>query len=189
MAPRRSLADPVPREHHAQLHRLARQSSPWTTSWIRATAAWMAGRGACRVASPTQRRSRKQINYAFVNRGLSYESRGHEPQRAGELRHGRRAWTPRPGGRERPTTRPPPRRAGRDRERPHRHGHHASSDAPFGIQGGYIFNAVLQAGGTVRNYGFLVNNIGSIERRRRRSAIRSPLAWCRSRRSTRRSRR
>src|SRR6202022_1258977 len=27
---------------------------------------------------------------------------------------------------------------------------------------GYIFNAVLNAGGTVRNYGFLVNNIGSI---------------------------
>ena len=41
-------------------------------------------------------------------------------------------------------------------------GNHASSDAPFGIQGGYIFSAVLQAGGTVRNYGFLVNNIGSI---------------------------
>src|SRR5262249_28991484 len=34
--------------------------------------------------------------------------------------------------------------------------------APFGIQAGYIFNAVLNAGGTVRNYGFLVNNIGSI---------------------------
>ena len=41
-------------------------------------------------------------------------------------------------------------------------GNHASSDAPFGIQGGYIFDAVLKAGGTVRNYGFLVNNIGSI---------------------------
>src|SRR6185436_9125731 len=41
-------------------------------------------------------------------------------------------------------------------------GNHASTDAPFGIQGGYIFSAVLQAGGTVRNYGFLVNNIGSI---------------------------
>jgi hypothetical protein len=41
-------------------------------------------------------------------------------------------------------------------------GNHASSDAPFGIQNGYIFDAVLQAGGTVRNYGFLVNNIGSI---------------------------
>jgi len=41
-------------------------------------------------------------------------------------------------------------------------GNHASTDAPFGIQDGYIFDAVLQAGGTVRNYGFLVNNIGSI---------------------------
>src|ERR1019366_6345563 len=41
-------------------------------------------------------------------------------------------------------------------------GNHATSDAPYGVQGGYIFSAVLQAGGTVRNYGFLVNNIGSI---------------------------
>ncbi|MEI8030269.1 MAG: bifunctional YncE family protein/alkaline phosphatase family protein [Comamonadaceae bacterium] len=41
-------------------------------------------------------------------------------------------------------------------------GNHASADAPFGVQNGFIFNAVLQAGGTVRNYGFLVNNIGSI---------------------------
>jgi len=41
-------------------------------------------------------------------------------------------------------------------------GNHASTDAPFGIQGGYIFSAVRQAGGTVRNYGFLTNNIGSI---------------------------
>jgi hypothetical protein len=41
-------------------------------------------------------------------------------------------------------------------------GNHASSDAPFGIQNGYIFDAVRKAGGTVRNYGFLVNNIGAI---------------------------
>jgi hypothetical protein len=41
-------------------------------------------------------------------------------------------------------------------------GNHASSDAPFGAQEGYIFNAVLKAGKTVRNYGFLVNNIGRI---------------------------
>jgi hypothetical protein len=41
-------------------------------------------------------------------------------------------------------------------------GNHASSDSPFGQQQGYIFDAVLQAGGTVRDYGFLVNNIGSI---------------------------
>ncbi len=40
-------------------------------------------------------------------------------------------------------------------------GNHASADAPFGIQKGYIFNAVLNAGLTVRNYGFLVNNIGA----------------------------
>jgi len=39
---------------------------------------------------------------------------------------------------------------------------HASTDAPFGIEGGYIFSAALNAGKTVRNYGFLVNNIGSI---------------------------
>jgi hypothetical protein len=41
-------------------------------------------------------------------------------------------------------------------------GDHAASDAPFGAQEGYIFHAVLKAGGTVRNYGALVNNIGSI---------------------------
>src|SRR4029077_16800361 len=40
-------------------------------------------------------------------------------------------------------------------------GNHASSDAPFGLQNGYIFDAVMNAGGTVRHYGFLVNNIGS----------------------------
>ena len=39
---------------------------------------------------------------------------------------------------------------------------HASTDAPFGFEDGYIFNAVLAAGGTVRNYGLLVHNIGSI---------------------------
>jgi YVTN family beta-propeller protein len=41
-------------------------------------------------------------------------------------------------------------------------GDHASSDAPFGEQEGYIFDAVLRAGKTVRNYGALVNSFGSI---------------------------
>jgi len=36
----------------------------------------------------------------------------------------------------------------------------AGTDAPFGIQNGYIFDAVLKAGLTVRNYGFLTTNIG-----------------------------
>jgi hypothetical protein len=32
-------------------------------------------------------------------------------------------------------------------------GDHAATDGPTGYQQGYIFNAVLNAGGTVRNYG------------------------------------
>jgi len=39
-------------------------------------------------------------------------------------------------------------------------GNHASTDSPVGVQKGYIHSAVLAAGKTVRNYGFLVNNIG-----------------------------
>lgn len=37
---------------------------------------------------------------------------------------------------------------------------HASTDAPFGEEDGFIWNAVLEAGKTVRNYGFLVRNFG-----------------------------
>jgi YVTN family beta-propeller protein len=102
----------------------------------------------------------QQINYAFVNRGLSYESEGtnrnvpvNYPTAAGRdsTAGGQGAYgilsAGAPGGTANLL-------AGT--------GNHASSDAPFGIQKGYIFNAVLQAGGTVRNYGFLVNNFGSI---------------------------
>src|SRR6185436_14450207 len=104
----------------------------------------------------------QQINYASVNRGLSYESEGSNrnvpvnfptvAQRdaaagvSGTTNYSN-ASASLPGGTANLL-------AGT--------GNHASADAPFGIQGGYIFNAVLHAGGTVRNYGFLVNNIGSI---------------------------
>lgn len=104
----------------------------------------------------------QQINYAAVNRGLSYDSEGTNrnvpvnfatvAERdaaagvAGTTNYSN-ASAGLPGGTVNLL-------AGT--------GNHASTDAPFGIQGGYIFNAVLQAGGTVRNYGFLVNNIGSI---------------------------
>jgi len=104
----------------------------------------------------------QQINYAFVNRGLSYESEGANrntpvnfdtvPERdaaagpAGTTNYSA-ATVNLPGGTVNLLT------GG---------GNHASSDAPFGKQKGYIFDAVLQAGGTVRNYGFLVNNIGPI---------------------------
>lgn len=104
----------------------------------------------------------QQINYAFVNRGLSYESEGTNrnvpvnfptvAERdavagvAGTTNYSA-ASASLPGGTANLL-------AGA--------GNHASADAPFGIEDGYIFNAVLKAGGSVRNYGFLVNNIGSI---------------------------
>ncbi len=104
----------------------------------------------------------QQINYAFVNRGLSYESEGanrNVPVNFGTVAQRDAAAGPagttnyslltasQPGGTANVL-------AGT--------GNHASSDAPWGAQKGYIFDAVLQAGKTVRNYGFLVNNIGPI---------------------------
>jgi DNA-binding beta-propeller fold protein YncE len=104
----------------------------------------------------------QQINYAFVSRGLSYESEGSNrnvPVNLGTTAERDAASGPAgtanytaasagvPGGTMNLLTGT---------------GNHASSDAPFGVQGGYIFSAVLHAGGTVRNYGFLVNNVGSI---------------------------
>ena len=103
----------------------------------------------------------QQINYASVNRGLSYESEGTNRNApvnfktvaerdaaagpAGTTNYSS-ATAGLPGGTENLLTGT---------------GNHASADAPFGIQNGYIFNAVLKAGGAVRNYGFLVNNIGA----------------------------
>jgi YVTN family beta-propeller protein len=104
----------------------------------------------------------QQINYAAVDRGLSYESEGanrnvpvnHATVAARDAAAGPAGTTnysnasaSLPGGTENLL-------AGT--------GNHASTDAPFGEQDGYIFDAVLAAGGTVRNYGFHVNNIGSI---------------------------
>jgi len=104
----------------------------------------------------------QQINYAAVNRGLSYESEGSnrnvpvnfgtvaERDAAGGLpgtTNYSAASAGLPGGTANLLTGT---------------GNHASTDAPFGIEDGYIFNAVLNAGKSVRNYGFLVNNIGDI---------------------------
>ena len=100
----------------------------------------------------------QQINYAGVNRGLSYESEGTNRNVPVGL----------------PTT------AARDAASGGQYSilsaalpgstpnllagqaNHAATDAPYGVQAGYIFDAVLQAGKTVRNYGFLTNNIGPI---------------------------
>lgn len=104
----------------------------------------------------------QQINYAFVNRGLSYESEGANrgvPVNLATV--AARDAASGPSGSTNYTTATAGLTGGTANALTGT-GNHASTDAPFGTQGGYIFQAVLKAGGTVRNYGFLVNNIGGI---------------------------
>ncbi len=104
----------------------------------------------------------QQVNYASVDRGLSYDSEGtnrNVPVQWATIADRDAASGPAgttnfstataglPGGTGNVLTGT---------------GDHAATDAPFGVKGGYIFSAVLEAGGTVRNYGCLENNIGSI---------------------------
>jgi hypothetical protein len=99
----------------------------------------------------------QQINYAAVNRGLSYESEGSNRNIPVDLDDNGRnvalgglyntVGNSLPGGAVNLL-------AG--------NGDHAATDSPSGFQQGYIFDAVLQAGETIRNYGFLVNNVGPI---------------------------
>jgi YVTN family beta-propeller protein len=104
----------------------------------------------------------QQINYAAVSRGLSYESEGTNrglPVNFATVAE-RDAVVGKPGTTNYTTlTASLP---GGTANAMTGTGNHASSDAPFEEQGGYIFRAVLDAGGSVRNYGMLVNNIGSI---------------------------
>ena len=103
----------------------------------------------------------QQINYAYVNRGLSYESEGanrNVPVNFATVAAARRGAGPagttnygRDGG-----------AAGRHRQPAGRQRQPRVVGRAARRQSGYIFDAVLHAGGTVRNYGFLVNNIGSI---------------------------
>jgi YVTN family beta-propeller protein len=104
----------------------------------------------------------QQINYAAVNRGLSYESEGtnrNVPVNFGTVAE--RDAASGPAGTTNYSTASATLPGGTANLLAGT-GNHASTDAPFGIEGGYIFDAVLKAGGTVRNYGFLVDNIGSI---------------------------
>jgi YVTN family beta-propeller protein len=104
----------------------------------------------------------QQINYAAVNRGLSYESEGENRNVAVNLATAaERDAAAGPAGTTNYTNASAALPGGTANLLAGT-GNHASADAPFGIEDGYIFNAVLNAGGTVRNYGFLVNNIGSI---------------------------
>ncbi|GAC1343851.1 MAG: alkaline phosphatase family protein [Acetobacteraceae bacterium] len=99
----------------------------------------------------------QQINYAAVNRGLSYEGEGENRNvPVGLSTAGRDAAT---NGAYTQSTAGLPGGTANVLVGP---ANHAAPDAPYGAQQSYIFDAVLRAGGTVRNYGFLVDNIGSI---------------------------
>lgn len=104
----------------------------------------------------------QQINYAFVNRGLSYESEGGNRNVSVNWKTvAQRDATAGPAG----TTNYSTASAGVTGGTANLltgSGNHASTDAPFGEQEGFIFDAVLNAHKSVRNYGFLVNNIGNI---------------------------
>jgi YVTN family beta-propeller protein len=104
----------------------------------------------------------QQIAYAFVDRGLSYESEG-------ESRGVAVNW---PGVQERDAAAGAPGTKrfteatatlpGGTANVLAGSGDHASADAPYGPQRGSIAHAVLAAGKTVRNYGVRVQSIGTI---------------------------
>jgi YVTN family beta-propeller protein len=104
----------------------------------------------------------QQINYAAVNRGLSYESEG--TNRGLPVNYATVAERDAVAGKAGTTnyTTVTASLPGGTSNAMTGTGNHASSDSPFAEQGGYIFLGVLNAGGTVRDYGMLVNNIGSI---------------------------
>jgi YVTN family beta-propeller protein len=100
----------------------------------------------------------QQINYAGVNRGLSYESEG--------MNRGVPVGLATTAARDAATngqfSRASAALPGSTSNLLAGSGNHAATDSQAGVQQGYIFDAVLRAGGTVRNYGFLTSNIGSI---------------------------
>jgi len=105
----------------------------------------------------------QQINYAHVNRGLSYEGEGQNRNIPGNLNTtAARNFFFDPTGATTPYTSATASLKGGTDNILAGDGDHAATDGPSGFQQGYIFNAVLNAGGTVRNYGWMANTPGSI---------------------------
>lgn len=105
----------------------------------------------------------QQINYAAVNRGLSYEGEGSNrgvPVNLNTVAERNSFFDP--SGATTPYTANTASEKGGTANVLAGDGDHAATDGPSGYQKGYIFNAVLDAGLTVRDYGWLVNNVGSI---------------------------
>jgi YVTN family beta-propeller protein len=105
----------------------------------------------------------QQINYARVNRGLSYEGEGTNRNIPSNLNSvaGRDFFFD-PTGATTPYSNATSGLKGGTENILAGDGDHAATDGPTGYQQGYIFNAVLDAGGTLRNYGWMANTPGSI---------------------------
>jgi DNA-binding beta-propeller fold protein YncE len=105
----------------------------------------------------------QQINYARVNRGLSYEGEGQNRNIPSNLNTvAERDLFFDPTGATTPYTSATASQSGGPANILAGDGDHAATDGPTGYQQGYIFNAVLNAGGTVRNYGWMANTPGSV---------------------------
>jgi hypothetical protein len=105
----------------------------------------------------------QQINYARVNRGLSYEGEGQNRNIPANLNTtAARDFFFDPTGATTPYSNATASLKGSTANILAGDGDHAATDGPTGYQQGYIFNAVLNAGGTVRNYGWMANTPGSI---------------------------
>jgi DNA-binding beta-propeller fold protein YncE len=105
----------------------------------------------------------QQINYARVNRGLSYEGEGQNRNIPSNLPTiAARDLFFDPTGATTPYSNNTTSLKGGTANILAGDGDHAATDGPAGYQQGYIFNAVLNAGGTIRNYGWMANTPGSI---------------------------
>ena len=105
----------------------------------------------------------QQINYAFINRGVSYEGEGQNRNVPVNLNTvaARDSFFD-PTGATTPYSSLTAPQKGGTANMLAGDGDHAETDGPGGYQQGYIFNAVLNAGLTVRNYGWLANTPGKI---------------------------
>ncbi|MGB7847087.1 MAG: beta-propeller fold lactonase family protein [Candidatus Acidiferrum sp.] len=105
----------------------------------------------------------QQENYARVNRGLSYEGEGQNRNIPSNLKTtAARDFFGDPTGATTPYSNATSSLKGGTANILAGDGDHAATDGPAGYQQGYIFNAVLNAGGTIRNYGWMANTPGSI---------------------------
>jgi YVTN family beta-propeller protein len=103
----------------------------------------------------------QQENYARVNRGLSYEGEGQNRNIPSNLNTtAARDFFFDPTGANTPYSNATSSLKGGTPNILAGDGDHAATDGPTGYQQGYIFNAVLNAGGTVRNYGWMANTPG-----------------------------